>query len=76
VIGDPPRADRVVLRFTSRPGCRLVPVLGPGVHALQSLLAGLPAGRGRGEEDTEVFPGLVSAVPMAPMTSGAQARSR
>src|SRR6185312_13473244 len=56
VIGDPPGAHRVVLRFARRPGCRRVPVLGPGVHALRGFLAGLPAGRGSGEEDVEVFP--------------------
>ena len=45
VIRDPPGADRVVLRLAGGPGCRLVPVLGPGIDAPQYFLAGLPARR-------------------------------
>ena len=38
VIRDSPGADRVVLRLAGGPGCRLVPVLGPGIDALQYFL--------------------------------------
>src|SRR5690348_11929292 len=45
VIRDSPGADRVVLRLAGGPGCWLVPVLGPGVDALQYFLTRLPTGR-------------------------------
>ena len=54
VVGDPPGAHRVVLRFTGRPRHRLVPVVGPGVDAPCRFLARLHAGRRPGEEHAQV----------------------
>ena len=58
VLGDSPGADSVVLRLTGSPRGRLVPVVGPGVHAPQGLPARLQAGRRPGEEHIQVGLGV------------------
>ena len=53
--GTPQLQNRVVLGLASGPVRRGVPVLVPGVHALEGRLAGLQAGVGAGEEYVEVL---------------------
>jgi hypothetical protein len=66
MIGDPPRADRVVLRLAGRPRRGLIPVLGPGVDAPQRFGARSPACVRPGEEHLQV--GLRAGVRRADRT--------
>ena len=67
-----PSADGVVLCLAGRPARCFVPVLGPGVHALQGFFASPRLEFDGGKNTLRYSSGLVSGVPTALITSGAQ----